>query len=347
VTNERLQNRKGKAALLLATAAALLPSFSPMPANPRPQVRIVRLDPRFERLVPPGALLERVADGFAWVEGPVWSRKEGALFFSDVKQNTVFRWREGEGVKVFLKPSGYTGSAPFPGIEPGSNGLALDARGRLVLAQHGDRRIVRLETDGARTLLAERYEGRRLNSPNDVVFRANGDLYFTDPPFGLPRTFEDPGKELPFQGVYRLSKDGRLTLLTGELKGPNGIAFSPDEKTLYLTDVSSEVWLAYEVKADGNLGARRVFARAAPFKVNGPGGPDGMKTDREGNLFASGPGGIYVFAPDGTHLGSILTGVATSNCAWGGDGSVLYITADTTVYRIRLGTRGPGFQERN
>jgi gluconolactonase len=347
VASGRLQKRKGAAALLLALAAAAVPWFSPVPARPKPQPRIVRHDPRFDRLVPHGAALETVADGFAWVEGPLWNRKEGALLFSDVKQNAVFQWKEGVGVSVFLQPSGYTGSAPFPGIEPGSNGLAYDSQGRLVLAQHGDRRIARLEAGGGRTTLVDRYQGRRLNSPNDVVFKSNGDLYFSDPPFGLPRAFDDPGKELPFQGVYRLSKDGRLTLLTGELKGPNGIAFSPDETTLYLTDVSNEVWLAYEVKPDGTLGARRVFARAAPFKRNGPGGADGLKTDRQGNLFASGPGGIYVFAPDGTHLGSILTGVATSNCAWGGDGSVLYITADTTVYRIRLGTRGPGFQERN
>jgi gluconolactonase len=343
VANSHSPNGKRTAALLLAITAALLPSFSPTPARPKPQPRIARHDPRFDRLVPSSATLERVADGFAWVEGPLWNRKEGALLFSDVKQNAVFRWKEGAGVSVYLKPSGYTGSAPFAGIEPGANGLAYDPQGRLVLAQHGDRRIARLEADGARTNLVDRYEGKRINSPNDVVFKSNGDLYFTDPPFGLPSTFDDPGKELLFQGVYRLSKSGRLTLLTRELKGPNGIAFSPDEKTLYLTDVSNDVWLAYEVRPDGTLGARRVFASAAPFRMNGPGGADGLKTDREGNLFASGPGGIYVFAPDGTHLGSILTGVATSNCAWGGDGSVLYITADTTIYRIRLSTRGPGF----
>ncbi len=307
--------------------------------------RIVRLDPRLDQLVPHGAALEKIAVGFTWVEGPVWNRKEDCLLFSDIPNNSVFKWKEGEGVTLFLKPSGYTGKKPFTGREPGSNGLALDSEGRLVLCEHGDRRIARLEKDGSQTTLADRYQGRRLNSPNDLVFKSNGDLYFTDPPFGLPKAFDDPQKELDFSGVYRLTRDGNLTLLTKELKAPNGIAFSPDKKTLYVTDVDPDrpAWLAYDVQRDGTITNGRVFYDASPWKKPNYGGPDGLKVDREGNLFAARPGGINVFAPDGTLLGSIETGVATSNCAWGEDGSVLYITASSAIYRIRLSTKGAGF----
>ena len=310
-----------------------------------PLAKIIRLHPRFDRLVPKDAVLEKIADGFAWVEGPAWSREGKCLLFSDIPNNSVFRWKEGDGVRLFLKPSGYSGPAPFPGREPGSNGLAIDPEGRLVLAEHGDRRIGRLERDGSRTVLADRYEGKRLNSPNDLVFRADGDLYFTDPPFGLPKVFEDPGKELDFSGVYRLSKEGQLTLLIREIKAPNGIAFSPDGRTLYVTDVHPDhpAWHAFDLNPDGTVGSGRIFHEASRWKKPNYGGPDGMKVDREGNLFAARPGGINVFAPDGTLLGSIETAVPTSNCAWGDDGSVLYITAGTDVYRIRLGTRGAGF----
>jgi gluconolactonase len=303
---------------------------------------IVRLDPRFDRLVPPDAKLEKVADGHTWVEGPVWDRRNGYLLFSDIPRNAVYRWFPGAGASEYLKPSGYTGKLPFAGREPGSNGLAFDAEGRLVLCEHGDRRIARLEKDERKTPLADRFEGKRLNSPNDLVFKSNGDLYFTDPPFGLPKAFDDPGRELPFCGVYRLSRDGRLTLLTKEIKAPNGIAFSPDEKTLYVTnaDPDNALWLAYEVKVDGTLGTGRVFFDASSWTKAKKGAPDGMKVDKDGNLFAAGPGGLHVFAPDGTHLGSVELGVPTSNCTWGEDGSVLYISADAAIYRIKLTTKG-------
>jgi len=305
----------------------------------------VRLDPRFDKLVPRDAVLDRVADGHTWVEGPVWDRRNGYLLFSDIPRNTVYRWFPGAGASEFLKPSGYTGTAPFTGREPGSNGLAFDAEGRLVLCEHGDRRIARLEKDGRKTTLVDRFEGKRLNSPNDLVFKSNGDLYFTDPPFGLPGAFNDTGRELPFCGVYRLSRDGKLTLLTKEIKAPNGLAFSPDEKTLYVTnaDRDNAVWLAYDVKGDGTLGAGRVFFDATSWTRTRHGAPDGMKVDKDGNLFAAGPGGLHVFDPDGAHLGSIDLGVATSNCAWGEDGSVLYITADAAVYRFKLTTKGAGW----
>ena len=307
--------------------------------------KIVRLDPRVDELVPRGAVLENVAGGFAWVEGPAWHREGRYLLFSDIPNNAVFKWQDRAGVSLFLKPSGYTGTAPFQGREPGSNGLTFDAAGRLVLCEHGDRRISRLEEDGRKTTLADRYEGKRLNSPNDLVFTSNDDLYFTDPPFGLPKAFDDPQKELDFSGVYRLSRSGTLTLLTKEVRAPNGIAFSPDEKTLYVSnaDPNRAVWLAYDLRGDGTLGSGRVFFDATAWTKTKKGVPDGMKVDRDGNLFAAGPGGIHIFAPDGRHLGSIEIGGPTSNVAWGDDGSVLYITADTAVYRIRLNTKGAGF----
>jgi gluconolactonase len=316
-----------------------------MRKEPKDSGKVVRFDSRLDRLVPKDAALEKLADGFNWVEGPVWDRRGGHLLFSDIPANAVYKWKENDGVSLFLKPSGYTGTALFEGREPGSNGLAIDRSGHLLLAEHGDRRIARLEADGRKTTLVDRFEGKRLNSPNDLILKSNGDIYFTDPPFGLPGTFNDPRRELPFCGVYRLSGDGRLTLLTKEIKAPNGIAFSPDEKTLYVTDVSAErpAWLAYDVKDDGTITNGRLFFDAKPFTKTRRGAPDGLKVDRDGNLFATGPGGIYIFAPDATHLGFIETGVPTANCAWGDDGSVLYITADKAIYRIRLNTRGHGF----
>jgi gluconolactonase len=306
--------------------------------------RIEGLDPRFAALVPADARLEVLAGGYRWLEGPVW-HPDGYLLFSDVAANTVYRWDRTSGVTVFLRPSGYSGTAPFAGREPGSNGLALDQQRRLILCEHGDRRVRRLETDGSRITLADRYQGQRLNSPNDVVIRSNGDLYFTDPPFGLPRTFADPARELTFSGVYRLAADGTLTLLEDGLKAPNGIAFSPDGRTLYLTDMDPEQprWLAYDVAADGTIANRRLFFDAKPWQGRRKGAPDGLKVDREGNLFATGPEGVYVFAADGSHLGTIFTGVPTGNVAWGEDGSSLFITAETRLLRLRVTTRGAGF----
>lgn len=325
--------------LLLSIALAAL-AHAAMAAD---AVRVIPLDPRFDQLISRGAKVEKIADGFAWVEGPAWNRNGNYLLFTDIPNNTVYKWRQGKGVSLFMRPSGYTGSAPFEGREPGANGLTFDREGRLVLAEHGDRRIARLESDGSKTTLASHYQGKRLNSPNDVVFKSNGDLYFTDPPFGLPKAFDDPGKELQHQGVYRFKPDGEVTLLVSDSKAPNGIAFSPDEKTLYVTDVAAARWLAYPVNSDGTLGAGRVFVDAKPFRPNGKGGADGLKVDARGNLFATGPGGLYLFAPDATLLGRIDLGVPTSNCAWGDDGSVLYVTADTAVYRIKTLTKGASF----
>ena len=306
---------------------------------------ITRLDARVDALVPPGARLEKIADDHGWAEGPVWVRDGGYLLFSDVVKNAIYRWKDGEGERVLLPRSGYAGARPFEGREPGSNGLAIDPDGRLVFCQHGERRIVRREADGRLTVLADRYRGRRLNSPNDLVFRSNGDLYFTDPPFGLPGSYADPGKELAYQGVYRLTSDGALTLLTSELSGPNGIAFSPDERTLYVSNADPErlAWMAYPVNADGSLGAGRVFYDGTTKFAGRPGTADGLKVDAQGNLFAVGPGGVYVFAPDATLLGWIDFGGNVGNVAWGEDGSTLFVAANAAVYRVRLSTVGAGF----
>jgi len=306
--------------------------------------RIERADPRFDALIPRDAVLEKLAEGFEWSEGPVWVPDGGYLLFSDIPNNAVMKWKEGEAASVFLKPSGYTGPSSRGG-EPGSNGLLLDSVGRLVLCQHGDRRMVRVEKDGRWTTLADRYQGKRLNSPNDAVFKSNGDLYFTDPPYGLQGEDRKTLGELGFCGVYRLATDNRLTLLTDQMTRPNGIAFSPDEKTLYVanSDPKQAVWMAFDVTADGLIAGGRVLYDATEWVGKRKGLPDGMTVDQSGNLFATGPGGVNVFAPDGTFLGRIDSGEATANCTFGGDGSVLYVTADMYVCRIKTNTKGLGF----
>lgn len=305
--------------------------------------KIERVDPRFEALVPADAVIEKLAEGFTWTEGPVWVPADACLLFSDIPQNAIMKWKEGVGISLFLKPAGYTGKEPRGG-ESGTNGLLLDAKGRLVMCQHGDRRIVRVEKDGSWTTLADRYQGKRFNSPNDATFKSNGDLYFTDPPYGLPKGADDPGRELSFCGVYRVSTDGRVTLLTDRMTRPNGIAFSPDEKTLYVaqSDPDRAVWMAFDVQPDGTLGKGRVFFDATPWikAKDLPGLPDGMKVDASGNLFATGPGGVNVFSPDGKFLGRLNTGVPTSNCRFGDDGSTLYVTANHWLCRVRTKTKG-------
>ena len=303
-----------------------------------PSIR--RLHPAFDRIVPVDTALERIVDGHQWLEGPAWHRQSRSLYFSDIPRNTVYRWRENNGVLVALHPSGYTGTHPFQGPEPGSNGLAFDSLGRLTLCEHGDRRLSRLEPDGRRTILADRFQGKRLNSPNDLVYSSNGDLYFTDPPFGLPGTFNDPARELPFCGVYRLDRWGGLSLVTSEVSAPNGIALSPDEKTLYVTnaDRKQAVWMAYKLDSNGQPAKSRVFFDATEWARDErrKGAPDGMKTDRHGNLFGAGPGGLYIFSPAGTLLGRFEFGFSVSNCAWGDAGSTLYMTASSAIYRVRL-----------
>jgi len=262
-----------------------------------------------------------------------------------VPQNTIYKWSAGQAAAAFMKPSGFTGVGKYS-AEPGSNGLTLDKQGRLVAAEHGDRRISRYDWTGGKRTIADNWQGKRFNSPNDVIVKSNGDVYFTDPIYGLPERENDKTRETDFCGVYRWSaKTGEVTLLTKELSRPNGLAFSPDEKLLYVanSDPVKAIWMVYPVQADGTIGAGKVFKDVTSMVGdNNPGLPDGMKIDASGNLFASGPGGIHVYAPDGTLLGRIETGQATANCAFGGDGSDLYLTADMFIVRVKTKTKGAG-----
>lgn len=304
---------------------------------------IERLDPALDTLLAPDARMEKLAEGFTWSEGPVWVPEEQHLLFSDVPENIVYRWREGDGVSVFLTPSGFTGGE-YDGRERGSNGLTLDAQGRLVLAQHGDRRVARLNPDGRSfTTVADRHEGRRFNSPNDLVYDRAGNLYFTDPPYGLGPSSV---REIDVHGVYRVSRDGAVTLVTDALERPNGIALSPDERTLYVANSHPPrpIIMAFPLDRDGRAGPGRILFDAAPLAAAGGRGlPDGLKVDQQGNLWATGPGGVLILSPEGRHLGTLRTGQATANCAFGNDGSVLYITADSILGRVATRARGTGF----
>jgi gluconolactonase len=309
---------------------------------------IDRKDPVIDALIPKDARIEVLAGGFKWTEGTVWDKKNNRLLFSDIPNNMVYEWSEKGGLKEFLKPSGYTGTAKFEGHEPGSNGLQFDAHGNLILCQHGDRRVSRLEEHGKFATLADKYMGKRLNSPNDLVFAKNGDLYFTDPPYGLPKAMEDPAKELDFQGVYRLKPGGELTLLTKEMSRPNGIALSPDGKTLYVanSDPDQAIWKAFEVKADGTLATPGKVLHDATADVKASpnkGLPDGMKVDAKGNIFATAVNGVYVFDPHGKLIGRIVTNDKTANCAFGDDGSTLYLATNDKLTRVKTTTKGLGF----
>jgi gluconolactonase len=306
--------------------------------------RIERQDPRLDGLVPRDAVIEVLAEGFRWSEGPVWDKAAGRVLFSDVPNNVVNAWSEKDGLSTFLTPSGYTGPEGGGGREPGANGLAFDARGRLVLCQQGDRRLSRLE-NGRFVTLVDRFEGKRFNSPNDLVIAADGTIYFTDPPYGLTKTFDDPGREIGWNGVYRLAPDGRVSVLVKDLRAPNGIGLSPDGRTLYVgqSDPSRPVVMAYDLAKDGTVSNGRVFFDTTPLRKNGPGGPDGLKVDRDGNVFTTGPGGVVVVSPKGEYLGTIVTGVPTANCGFGDDGSTLYMTANDKLCRVRTTTKGLGF----
>jgi gluconolactonase len=306
---------------------------------------VERLDPALDALVDGKARAEEVCTGFIWSEGPVW--KNGALFFSDVPANVLYRWNpESAKAEVFLEPSGGILANP-EFVEPGSNGLALDLEGRLLLCQSGGRRVVRLEADGhTETVLADRFEGRCFNNPNDLVCHSSGAVYFSDPSYGFKGHEASPLREMPWNGVYRIALEGSVDLLIRDLPFPNGLAFSPDEKTLYIavSDSKAPRVMAYDVQADGLLGKGRLFFDALPLLKHGHQGTcDGLKVDARGNVFATAPGGIAVLAPDGKLLGTILLGL-TSNCAWGDDGSTLYITADDLVCRVKTMTHGTPFR---
>ena len=328
----------------------------PDPAQPATQdvqssspLKVDRLDPAIDRIIPRDAALERIATGFTWVEGPVWD--SGSLFFADIPSNSIRRWTPGAGASVFLQPSGYKGSDPYGGREPGTNGMTLDARGRLSVAGHAQRDVFRfesLDSKGPITILADSYQGKRLNSPNDLVYRSDGSLYFTDPPYGLRRQNDnDPEKELKVNGVYRIPRaleqkpgappaSAELQLLIGDLPRPNGIAFSPDERYLYVDNTEpKKIWMRYRVLPDGTLTEPKLLFDAT--SDHRPGAPDGMKVDVEGNIYSAGPAGVWIISPEGKALGTIVMPERVSNLAWGEPGrKTLYITASSSVYRVRL-----------
>jgi gluconolactonase len=303
---------------------------------------ILRTDPALDKLVAPGAKIEKVLGDLRFTEGPVWVKSGGYLFFSDVVQNAILKWTPGSSKPAEYRKPVFAGSYPDMALV-GTNGLALDPQGRLVAAEHGNRRISRTEKNGAITVLADRYEGKRLNSPNDLVVKSNGDIYFTDPP-GLYRAYPQgspaPQRELDFAGVYRIVQGNRLELLTRDVPYPNGIAFSPDEKKLYVANSRPDkYWMVYDVTAAGGIANGRKFVDV----TNTPGDnvPDGMKVDRAGNVYATGPAGVMVFTPQGKLLGAIVPPELPANCAWGdADGKSLYIAARTGVYKIRVTIAG-------
>lgn len=305
---------------------------------------IERLDPALDELIPKDAVIEVLASGHDWSEGPVWDRENRRVLWSDIPRNTIYQWSEDEGASVFLKPSGYTGVADY-GREPGSNGLAFDAEGRLLCCEHGDRRISVLTKGGGKRTLADNFEGKRFNSPNDLVAHANGSIYFTDPPYGLPRRQDDPMRELDFCGVFRLAPDGTVTLMDDTLRRPNGIALSHDGKHAFVaqSDGRAPIVKKYRIQPDGSFDKGKVFFDLTEVHKKDGGGPDGLKLDQAGNVWCTGARGIVVISPKGKLLGRIITGQATANCAWGDDGSTLYITADAHLCRVRTTAKGAGW----
>ena len=308
------------------------------------KTEIIRVDPSLEEIVSPDAKLEKLAGGFLFTEGPVWvpatATTSGYLLFSDPNANTIYRWSPEGQVSVFRAKSGYSGFNVGEYHQPGSNGLTLDSKGRLTINQHGNRRVIRVEPRGNITVLADQYDGKRLNSLNDLVYRSDGALYVTDPPFGLPKVFDDPRKELPYSGVYCV-KDEQVKLVSMDLDAPNGLAFSPDEQFLYVNNWNDKkkIILRYDVKPDCTLTNSRLFFDM----TNAPGSDalDGLKVDQKGNVYSTGPGGLWIISPEGKQLGLIKGPEDPHNMAWGDDdGKTLYITALTGLYRIRMNIAG-------
>lgn len=326
----------------LITISLLLVTSAGFSQKIKPDSRIIVHDDQIHEVIPADAEIEILGSGFEWTEGPLWLASEEKLIFSDIPKNSVFEWSEKGGIELYLKPSGYTGNDDRGG-EAGSNGLLLSPEGDLVLCMHGDRRVARMlapvSNPAARfETIAGSYNGKRLNSPNDAAYNSSGELFFTDPPYGLELNVNDPKKELDFQGVFKVNKNGKTELLTGDLSRPNGIAFSPDEQKLYVanSDPKKAIWMVYDVTGHDNVSGGKIFHDATGMVPKFKGLPDGLKVHPNGWVFATGPGGVLVFTPEGKHLGTVFTGEATSNCAFNEDFSELYMTADDYLLRLNL-----------
>lgn len=325
--------------------SATLDFYKSFPKNPEWQNlgEIVKIDNALDKIIAPGTKLEKLATGFQFTEGPAW-HPDGYLAYSDPNTNVIYAYKPENGnVEIYRTKSGYAGINIGEYHQAGSNGLTFDKEGRLIVCQHGERRVIRVEKKGPVTILADNYQRKKLNSPNDVVLRSDGVVFFTDPPYGLPMAFNDPRKETPHSGVYAVV-NGQTKLLTTDLKGPNGIAFSPDEKYLYvsnwdITDIhNTKVIMRYEVAKDGSLTNGKIFFDMN--KTDGEDALDGLKVDTNGNVFCSGPDGIWVISAEGKYLGRIKTPEHAANMAWGDDGHSLYIAASSSIYKIKLSTKG-------
>jgi gluconolactonase len=335
--------------VLWATAALSAVGIAVAQQQP---AKVEKMSATLDTIVPAGAKLEKITSGFTWTEGPVWIHS-GFLLFADIPANKIHKWTPGSThAETFIHPSGWKETTPFGGKEPGSNGMTLDSKGRLTVAGHALRNVWRLETmdpKGQITVLADHYKGKRLNSPNDLVYKSDGALYFTDPPYGLASQQDnDPKKEQPVNGVYRLEgarehapgappANDKLRLLISDLTRPNGLAFSPDEKYLYVncSDTKKKIWMRYDVDADGSVSNGKLVADVTSDPREGA--PDGMKVDQHGNIYSTGPGGIWIFSPELKHIGTIDVPERCGNLAWGdADGKTLYIMASENLYRIEL-----------
>jgi gluconolactonase len=330
--------------LLLAACVA-----NERPAPPLPTLgRLTAIDASFHHTVAADARIEKVSEGFTWAEGPAWVHDGSYLLFTDVPENTLYRWNQNDGLSIFLKPSGLAGPDPGTLREAGANGLYAEPDGTVLLADSGTRLVARFDPKTKRkSTLAATFQGKRFNSPNDVVRHSSGAVFFTDPPYGLKGLDDAPSKEMAFNGVYRIDANGAVQLVDDSLRFPNGIALSPDERTLYVSnsDPARPVWMAYSLDAQGKVVGKRVFADASDLLGEGvPGLPDGMAVSDDGRIFATAPGGVLVFDAGGKRLGRIETGSAVSNCAFGDDGSTLYMTSHTFVARIRVNATGLGFR---